>query len=272
MGDKTSTPHLMSSLSPQQSGVNQQLSGLFRNSIPSGATPYPGPLTAPLSQGLMGIQSYLNNPSTLAGLTGPSASQQSALNTLISGKPSFDLSPGVTNQYFNDAVAAPLLQTYDRQIAPRLNQQFANLGATFTSNRVQQQQRQLSDLQSNLATQRGTLAYQDQSLAAQLSDSAAQRQLQGLSLAPQIQQMGVNNANSLATALNSFQTYDQTAATAKYQDFLRTAPENNPLIGQAVNYLGQSQTLAYQQPSQFAQNQQMAQSVMQFLPLLAAFL
>lgn len=180
---------------------------------------------------------------------------QIALENALSGKPSYDLSPEKTAEYFREAVTEPLLKTFEDRVVPNIEAEFANLGGTFSSRRGETVRRSLGDLQDSLASQLGQAQLSNQQLSAQLSESALERQLQGIGLAEQFDQRGLTRASALQEASSPFAAYAQAKARARYQEFLRRLPTSNPAVGQALQFTGQQQTntIVDNSPSPFEQ-------------------
>lgn len=167
-----------------------------------------------------------------------------AVTSALSGQPSFDLSPAVTDAYFQNAIYNPTMRNFQQDTLPQIKEAFAGVGA-FSSAQGSAVGRALGDLNSSLAGSRTTLAYQDQQLAAQLAESARQRQVQGVQLANALAQQPLQNTLSYMNALAPFQQRMDAQAQSAYQEFLRTSEENSPWLGQAQNFIGQSMQAAY---------------------------
>lgn len=171
-------------------------------------------------------------------------SQRRGVRSLLSGLPSFDLSPEVTDAYFNDTVKAPLLRSFDRDIAPRIAEGFAGVGA-FSSRAGIARANALGDLTTSLAAERSRLAYQDQALAAQLAESAVGRIPIGLQAATQVANQPLSSAGALMGVANPFQVRADQLLSAQQEQFYTSQPYNNPYIQQALGFIGQQQMAAY---------------------------
>lgn len=182
---------------------------------------------------------------------GLGSSVPNAIKSVLSGKPAYTLNPQVTDQYFTDAVANPMMRNFQQRIAPQIAESYAGSGALFSSRRGQAVQQGLSDLQANLAGQRATLAYQDQSLSASLANDAANRQLQGIGLANTYTQQPLTSALLQQQILAPFQDQQNTAAQNSYNEFLRQQPANNPYAQLALAFVGQSQQAAFQKTNPY---------------------
>ena len=136
----------------------------------------------------------------------------------ISGAPAYGLSEEDTARWMKVAVQAPMLKEFDREIKPRLNEAFAGAGGLFSSRRSDALGRGLGDLNDKYSELLGKAQLDTRTLAAQLAESAANR--------------------SLAVA--------QGADQAQRQNWQMQQPWANPYLNLGLNYIGQNQTLAYQ--------------------------
>lgn len=148
-----------------------------------------------------------------------------------------------------------MLRTFDQQIVPRIKESYAGL-AGFSSRQAADTSQALSDLMANLSGQRASLAYQDQALSAQLADSAANRQLQGLGVSQGLYQSNallpmqaqgayLQNIGQQMNLLSPFQQRVDTQAGTAYEQFLRGAQENSPWTNMALSFIGQPLQSAY---------------------------
>lgn len=262
-GTAMSQPKNKSTLTWGQKKVSDELGQFLREQLfqtehgytqAHTATKYGGQFTAPLmpqyGQALDLLSSW--QPASISG------KQQNQWQELMRGQPAYQakLDPTTTAKYFDQAVTSPMMHTWNSVIAPQINEGFAGVGA-FSSRQGQAKQQSLSDLQSNLTGQLGQFQLSNQQeqerLNSQLAESAAQRSLQAIGAYGQ-QQLSYANQPLLAAGayhsiLQSLQARQDQEKQAQYQDFLRTAPENNPWVGQMLAYTGQQQQAAVQQPN-----------------------
>jgi hypothetical protein len=274
MGKMKSQPKNMSTLSRDQQAVAGDLKSYWGEMFSQGATPYQGSFLGETLPQYGTVTDLINQSATGHPLAQQS---QNALAQILSGKTqyrndphlgeaSFRLDPKTTDKYFNDAIKQPMLQAFDRDIMPRLNDQFAGMGATFSTRKGDAGARALSDLTSNLTAARSDLAYKDQSLAASLAESAAGRRLamnqmnaqftdsaqarmlQGIGMQSNLANRPLQDASIISGLLQPLQGRQDAAAQMGYQDFLRTTQENNPYINQMLAFLGSNQTAQYTQP------------------------
>lgn len=156
----------------QNAGLeNQRLSnqGNFQTATGVDYNPTPG-------------QSTANYQGQAVDLTPQGAEEAAAYRKLLSGDPSYtaDLSDVVTGENFKKSVAAPLLRTFDQEIAPRISDAFAGSGASFSSRRGLETRQALEGLNTQMTAEQTRLLQNNMQLEAQLNaqlhDSAAGRQ------------------------------------------------------------------------------------------------
>lgn len=205
----------------------------------AGGQPYKGPFGVPAYQGgfTAPLDSLYGQARSLAqSLFGGSAQQlrgqtNSALSNVLSGRPSYQVDPQTTANYFQQAVVNPALRTYDRDIKPRINEAFNTAGnGVFSSRQSEAQGQYLSDMQTGFGQQLATLQQQNQGLQAQLNEGAATRQLQGIGQASQYGNQPLIQAGLLEQLGSPFQNQAQLGINAQFQEWLRTQPYNNPYL------------------------------------------
>lgn len=178
------------------------------------------------------------------------------IDVRAAGTPSFRFDPKTADEFYRKSVEAPLLRDFDRNIAPRIAQSFAGVGA-FSSRQGTAIADALSGLNTNLAGERSRIMYQDRAMAAQaaeaaagrrfgamstnaqLSDAAMGRSLQASQLASQFDLQPLLAGGQMASLLAPFQQRVDMQAQAGYNEFLRTLPENSPYTALALNFINQ---------------------------------
>lgn len=225
----SSAPTHVSSLSNSQQGIANLLGPMFANYLNQPNPQYNGQMVAGLDPGFAQSKSFA---------TGFADLQSNALRRALSGKPSYDVSQAATNQYMRDTVLNPMLRTYDQQIAPRLKEAASAGGGLFSSRLLDAQQGSLDNIMSSYGAQAGQAVQQNQSLMAQLSDSAAGRQMQALTMPQQI-------SGAMSSALQPFQQNKQQQLDAAFQSWQAQQPYANPYLSQAMSFMGQPQTVTY---------------------------
>lgn len=168
-----------------------------------------------------------------------------AFDRALSGQPSYELNPQITQDYFQRGVMDPMLRQFDREIAPRIAGSLAGQGATFSSRRGDITAQALGDLQTQALGELSRVVREDTLLSAQLAEQAAQRSLQATQISPV-----VTDAQGRRMALQQqlsapFQRREDQLTQAKYQEFMRRQPENSPWLQQAMTFTGQPHMMAY---------------------------
>lgn len=135
-------------------------------------------------------------------------------------------------------------QQFQQQTLPSIKEGFAGYGGfnSLQGNAIATAQ---SNLNTNLTGARSQLAYQDQQLGASLSESAANRQMQGVGLAQQLYQAPLQNSLLAQQALLPYQTNLANQSQSSYDQFLRTSPENSPWTSLGLSFINQQQQAAY---------------------------
>ena len=161
--------------------------------------------------------------------------QRGAIGEMLSGKPSFDLDPEVTTAAFEKGVAAPLLRQFEETKA-EIGAGFAGLGGSFSTRKMNVKGKVQAGLHTQMASELSKMQFQNQTLQAQLAESARQRQVQGVGAAEQFAISPLSRSGAFQAALDPYQRHAQQQATAGFQDFMRTAPEANPFVARAMGW------------------------------------
>lgn len=206
-----------SSLNDQQTQLLQALLPHYLKGMESGVTPYAGKLNAPYK-----------NPFQQG--------EYNALGSYLSGKPSYDLSDQTLKDKYEKGVVAPGMATYQREVVPRLNEAFANVGG-ISSRLGTAKQQTLEGMQTNWQANLANMLYGNEQARAGLAESAAGRQGQGIGM-----------AEGMAASRYG---YAQAPLQAAYSEFLRTSPQNNPYFGLATQALGIPMITQQSTPSPF---------------------
>lgn len=224
----------VSKFTPEQNDLLKQLieqlgSGSNATGV-GGFTPIEfQPSSGELSPGLSGVQETsleaLEQRALLAATGGDANTQATnkALQSLLSGDAT-DF-----NDVFTQTVQNPLLETFQEDILPGISSQFA--GNFFSSDRTGIQERALENLGDTLAQERSRLSFQTQ-------ESALDRQLQALGLAPGIQQGQLGELTTLLSAGNVPREVEQQLTEAERTEFNRQQEQQSLRINQILAALG----------------------------------
>lgn len=227
-------PKSTSTLSPQQQEVSTSLADFLLGKVNKKGERAGGLLqnaqVPDLDKSFNRIKSLLSSfYSPQSSIFGP----QGAIGNALGGQPSYDVSPQITQDYFQKNLYAPALQTFDEQIAPRIRESFAGPSSAMNSRYGSTVARTLGDISTGLNAQMAQVLQQNQQLQASLNESARQRQSQAATLP-------LNLAMGYGSALQPFQ-----------QNAYAQSPAGNPFFGQALGFLNNSQVGMYQPTNPF---------------------
>lgn len=163
--------------------------------------------------------------------------QREAIERGLSGDPTSVVDPAASDRFFQDRVATPLLRSFERDIKPRIDEAFSRVGGSFGSQRGVAAQQSLEEVFNTLASERAGFMREDRNMGFQLRESAAERALRSVGIADQMSMSRLGQERNLIDSQGYFQDYDQQIASAKFAEFLRTAPENNPYFEKTVRAL-----------------------------------
>jgi len=129
---------------------------------------------------------------------------QSALARLFSGKPSTEINPEVTEQFYKESIYDPAMKNWEQEILPSMQEKMGkNYWSSARSKAITDAE---GDLHSGLRQQHGNLLYQDEQMRRQLEESALQRLMGAAQLPGQL--LGNSAFDTLAYGGGSdFQTY-----------------------------------------------------------------
>lgn len=213
----------VSTLNKGQKGVSDILSQLIQSGLVSGAGDLGIPVVskeqetafADITKGYEAFQSAFESSGVLE-----------ALKSVLSGKSSFDVDSEISQDYFDKEIATPLKKDYAK-IAKEIRSSYAG----FTTRAGKAVSEKYSELMDTLAGKLSEVKYNNMLLKAQLAESAAGRQTQGLSLAGSV--LGAPMAAS-EEYYNAATTYNNTKLT----EAARKLPENNPWLSTGLSFMG----------------------------------
>ena len=150
-----------------------------------------------------------------------------AFTAQLSGIPVGEISAEATSKFFEDKIRTPMQRVLNEDILPTISRAYGGFeeregGAV--SDAVIKWGESLLGEKSDIELQR-----EFANLSAR--ESAAQRQLQAIGLAPQTYNMGLQNALALGTVATSMQN-------RRFQESARMMPENSSWLAMAGNYVG----------------------------------
>lgn len=250
---KKGSVSVQSNLSQAQAPVENQLGSYFGGQIGVGVPKYDGPLSAPITEyetaGLSALNKYLESgPDALYG------DLRAAMGTQLSGQPSTNINTQTTEDYISRAIADPLRAQYEEEILPTLRESFVGSGNLYGSARVEEERRAKRDVERDIASQGAGLRYADEQARRGLAESAAGRQLQASGMAPGViqsyEEFPLRQAQAGTSIGATQRLLEQAALDRELQEFIRTSPQMNPAIAQALQLIGTNTTNTIVRPSQ----------------------
>lgn len=135
-----------------------------------------------------GSSNYIGGPSyqLTEAPTNQYANQMgSALTRALSGESAYEITPEITEQYYQDVIYNPAMTEYENVTRPGM---LESLGSLHSGSRANLERTSRQDLAQNLSSQRANLYYQDELARRQAAENAANRQISGLSAGNQMYQ------------------------------------------------------------------------------------
>lgn len=221
-----------STISPAQSAVQGTLAGYLNSLIAGSGAPnptaaYPGQLTAQLTPQQMSIIDQIVG-TTGAGAPGP-ATQSAAMQALQS---IFGAGPADTTSYFNQAVAAPLENTFATQTLPALKAAFArSAGGDYSTAAGTAAGIAAQNLNQNLAAQGANVALQ-------ALFNQQQNKLGAASLTPSVTASPITNLGAALQAATLPQQTQQATLSGQYSEYQNQIAQLMNLLGIGTTFSG----------------------------------
>jgi hypothetical protein len=249
-GQKESTRQY-STLSAAQRPVETAIGKQVQAGLSSGATPYTGQLVADMpsmfGEAFKQLSSTTNNYNNIV---------RDALIGQASGAPawSFDQS-GVTKRW-NENYAMPIMQTWRETVLPLVQEGYNAIpGMAYSAARGKGIENAANQFYSeNVAPTLFAAQENEANRQFQSVEAAAGRQLSGATALANLPYSQFANA---AGAAQTYQAAQQQGLTAQYNEFLRTASENNPWLNAGMQFLGLNNTSTIYRPETTGLGQQM---------------
>lgn len=221
-----------STISPTQQGVQGNLAGylnalLGTSQSPNPTAAYPGQLTAQLTPQQTSIIDQIVGQT--GGGTPASTTQNASMQALQS---IFGSTPADTTNYFNQAIAAPLENTFSTQTLPAIKAAFAqSAGGNYSTASGTAAGMAANSLNQNLASQGASVALQS-------LFQNQQNKLNAASLTPNVTASPINN---LVGALNAATLPQQTAQSTlsnQYSQYQNQVTQLFNLLGLGTTFSG----------------------------------
>lgn len=183
---------------------------------------YKGQFTAPLTQGEKDV---ISQNSRLSAVSQP------MWETMINPLNTQGELGTALNNYYKDAIYSPMLKSYQEDIAPQIEEQYAGYGGYWGGARADAVRKGYRDLYDQLTAQRSKLAYD------------------ALVNAPNVANQYADFATKSAEIQAKPRLVDQFDLTAHYDDWTRAGETSRKYIDQALNFLDiQAQTAKETRP------------------------
>lgn len=173
-GGTTSTIQKKDTLDSNQKGIMSGLNSLYQKTSggPNMTTPF---------QTYAGVNQDEQNYFDYArGGYKDTAAGQAMLNVL-SGRPSYEINPNTTEQYYQDVIKNPAMREFNDNTLTNIQNQYAG-PSYWSSGRAKAQDQATDNLSNTLTTERAKLYYADEEARRKALESAAGREA---TLAPQ---------------------------------------------------------------------------------------
>lgn len=231
----------VSTLSEQQKLLEESLGQFLLGRIGQGLPRFPGELVAPLSEyeqaGLGRLSAFLAPGEAPLG-----EEQAQSLTRLLEGETPDFFTPERATEFFETAIRRPQVRRFEEETLPVLRESFIGPGSFYSSARVEAERRARRDLEERLAGEEAALQLGFEERRAELRENALDRVGKALQLAPLVTESIRNFPIEQARAAMDLgalpRTLAQAELTAEMDEFIRTLPENNPVINLALNMMG----------------------------------
>jgi len=225
-------------LNPQQKSLMKALGPYLRGQIGKGVQPYTGQVVAGMTPEETATLQRMRG--AVGGQTPLAPELTSAYQTLLSGKPAFEIDPQRTEDLYQ-SIAGPAYREFKERTMPLINEAYAGPGF-WSESRSRAIGREAGNLQEAMLGKRAELYYADELARRGELSAARNRMMQAAPGAagfgryqreiPFLEQQRLMQQEALPRML------DQAQLDWNYRDFLRTRPEANPALEYAMQILG----------------------------------
>jgi len=198
---------------------------------------YRGEQVAPLSEyeelGLNALRNYMG-----MGLPTIYGEGTTALGDVLSGRPSTEISPEATEEFFQSSIYNPSKRMFEEDVLPGIKGAYA--GTYWGTPRMEAEAEAWEGFGTEMSARRGELMYADEQSRRALAESAAARRLSGIGAVPGMAGfetgLPLQQAQAGATLGMQPRLIQQARLDAQYQNWLQSLPEYSPVIQQALAY------------------------------------
>lgn len=225
----------------EQQDLYKKLYEKLNTGLSSGVTPYTG-------QGVAGLSS--NQQAALDRMKALSlepenplyGQAQTTLAGLLEGKPTTEINPQVSADYYRKAIYEPQLRTFQNEYLPYLEEEYNKTNTFMGTPRELARERAIRDFYQNQAAQEATITYADEQARRDLLEKAANRSLlasgESVTLANERRDNTIKNALLQKTVGDVQQQLEQANLDWNYSQWLRTQPELSPYLSMVSDFIG----------------------------------
>ncbi len=220
-------------LTPEQKRVAEAFEKYLTPRIGKGVETYTEPVVAGITPSETAALSRLR---TLTGTQYPEVT--STYLDYLKGRPLYEISPDITKQYYEEAIAKPAIREYKERILPLIEEGYIGGPGYWSSPRALARERALEDLSESLLAKRAELVYSDELSRRKALESAAERALTAGRGLRELTGEEFTRAKQTLQAEALPRILEQAQLDWNYREFLRTRPESAPYLQYALQFLG----------------------------------
>jgi len=233
-GDSLET---FSTLSPQQSVISKKLREYMTDRIGKGLPTYEGERVAPMSTQEQAGLGALNQYQSGYGAYMPQ--QQGVFAKALAGNALPQIDSSGASQYFENNIAPIFQRRFQEFMAPAMEQTRAMGGRKSSSAMNQTVATQAAGLGDQLSQMQYQYLQQEQAAQRQREELNAQYQVGAMQSTDPLRAEQLRVAASGESGLAQLpRMLEQAGMDAAFQEFMRTLPEMNPVLAQAMQYIG----------------------------------
>lgn len=250
LGKKKAKTTQVSTVSPEQQRVLNPLTAYLEGRVGKGLPRFEGDrvvgLSDPEQQSLGLLSDFLSSESALAQPT------LGALTQILGGQPTTQVNEGITRDFFQRSIREPALRRFEEETLPLLREAYVGPGLSQSTARQEGERRSRRDLEESLLAKELELVYRDEQERRGLAESAAERQVRGVGLAPAatttVEEAPLRRAEAGQRLGALPRVIEQAELDFEFNEFVRTTPELSPVIEQALAFLGIPMQASFFQP------------------------
>ena len=246
MLDKPDELKTFSTLAGGQQGVSSGLGAYLGGALQKMQRGYTGDYFAPPSpwttQGIQALADYGGAQGQYLPM------QQAAYSGFLAGRPSTQITPETTEQYYQDVIKGPALREWRDVVNPSIREAYGGPGTFWTSARAGAEAGGAERLGEGLRGARGELMYADEMARRQMAEAASQRQFAAMQMMSPEDQEAIRKSQALIQAGGMQQQIEQQRIDQEMMQWLGYHPSFAPILQAALGYLGIQMQGTYFEP------------------------